>query len=85
MSRKVFKYSLTESTVIKVPFGSKFVHFGVQNDEFMVWLEVDEEFPMVERHLAVKGTGHLIPQFAEHLGSVISDPFVWHLYELPRK
>lgn len=79
--RKVFKYPVSEGIAI-MPAGSKFVHFAMQNGEFMAWFEVDEEFPMVQRKIRIFGTGVAIPQFAKHLGTVLDGGFVWHLYEL---
>lgn len=47
-----------------------------------VWTEEDAEPNLDEacRLVEVYGTGHDVPDGHTHLGSVVSPPFVWHLY-----
>lgn len=36
------------------------------------------------QELQVFGTGQVVPDDAEHVGSVLDGPFVWHLYRLQK-
>ena len=52
-----------------------------------LWVEADcpDDFPVSGpevRPVQAFGTGHVIPDGAEHLGSCIDGPFVWHLYDM---
>lgn len=47
-----------------------------------VWTaEIDESHPA--RRVRAYGTGWDIPNGHEHIGSVVADPYVWHLYSAP--
>lgn len=46
------------------------------------WAEVDPTAPKRARRFQVVGTGHPVPGDAIHVGSVIMDMLVWHLFEL---
>ena len=35
------------------------------------------------QELLIVGTGHLVPDGAEHVGSTVDGPFVWHVYRMP--
>ena len=48
-----------------------------------LWAEVEPCGEQQERKFRVLGTGHDIPANAQHVGSAIFDPLVWHLFELP--
>jgi hypothetical protein len=50
-----------------------------------MWVEVDTEAPLEDRHFAVVGTGHPIPvALTAYLGTALtrSGAYVWHVYEL---
>lgn len=36
-----------------------------------------------KRTVQVFGTGHRVPDGAEHMGSALDGPLVWHLFEVP--
>lgn len=36
------------------------------------------------QEMQVFGTGQVVPDDAEHVGSVLDGPFVWHLYRLQK-
>lgn len=46
-----------------------------------VWTEEDAE-DEGHRLVRVFGTGHEVPTEYSHLGSAVSGPFVWHLYQI---
>lgn len=47
-----------------------------------VWFEIDTDEDLEVTHrLTIVGTGHPIEEaLGSYVGSVIDDPFVWHLY-----
>lgn len=47
--------------------------------EVVIWTE--EGDPAPKRTVRVYGTGHPIPDTSRHLGSVVIEPYVWHVYE----
>ena len=81
-SRRVFKFELQltdEPTIITAPI-VEINHVDKQNGGLYVWAEVDdgasEEFPFY-----VVGTGNPIPDGAvDHIGTVLSNGLVWHIY-----
>jgi hypothetical protein len=89
--RAVWKFVLDHGVnKIAVPRPWKIVH--VDTDPFSrgtqmpcVWIEVNTEpnAPGAEIELAFVGTGHLIPENSEHVGSTItSGGLVWHVYRI---
>lgn len=77
--RKVYKYPVTEGIVIHKE--SKIIHFGFQNGNPFIWVEVNTESPEIIRSFIFLGTGHEIPLGSSHIGSFQNPPFVWHVYE----
>lgn len=85
--RTIYKYRINfGAPSLEIPLGSKCIHVGSQGEHVCMWVEVDDDAQLeTERwHLFIIGTGHQLPAGAEHehLGSVIMDPFVWHLYRV---
>lgn len=46
-----------------------------------LWFEVDPSRAPANATFRVFGTGHEIPDKCVHRGSVVINPFVWHVYE----
>lgn len=87
MSRAVWKAVLDlagpNPDMADLPFGAKAIHVDRDTREpgkIAVWFEVDPECPHVGYHLFICGTGHDLPDGAEHIGSVVMPPFIWHVY-----
>lgn len=83
----VYKYPLdpSEQTTITLPKWAKVVHVGMQGPTIMLWVQHQQPFggqPTETRVFQVFGTGHPIPDFAGHLGTVMDAPFVWHVYQI---
>jgi len=64
-----------------LPLSAKVLHFGMQEDDFVIWVDTDTEAPTKQRRFFVVGTGHPIPGRATYCGTVMDGPFVWHLFE----
>ncbi len=84
----VYKYSLsvTEPTTwtVHAPEGAKLVLVGHQHSDptiVSLWLEVNTNNLPVDYNFHISGTGHHLPVGAEHVGSTIAGPYVWHVYK----
>lgn len=88
--RTIYKYPIGVSDGITPVRGSvhdKVILVDQQNGQLTVWMEVETEVsPMDIRRFDffIRGTGHPIPDGAEHVGSVVMVPFVWHVYLMPQ-
>jgi len=84
MRRTVWKYLLKSSSdeqKLELPLGAKLVHVGLAPGGPAVWIELDpDETRMIEHRFWVHGTGHEVPLWRDHIGSVIVPPLVWHVY-----
>ncbi len=85
----IYKYEITALDPVKTfqwPEGSKVVHVGSQEPATMqIWVEINDQLgpseDPEERTFEVYGTGHHIHDSEVYVGTVLDDPFVWHLYE----
>lgn len=72
--------------VRQLPANAKLLHVAsqdpVQHQLVHTWWELDPEAKKADRTFFVAGTGQPLPPKLHHVGSAISGPFVWHLYEL---
>lgn len=85
MSKVVHKYEIRpspEPTPVEVPSSAQVVHVGLQDGALCVWIELVKERATVRRHFGVFPTGHNIPDFAEHVGTVTNNAVVGHVYEI---
>ena len=81
--KKIFKYQLKlqgEEQIVKLPKGSKIVHFYSQNNILYFWAEITSK-AKEDRYFVVIGTGQDIPDGYGHIATVLVESFVWHLYE----
>ncbi len=85
MMLKIWKYEVPVNGRhydIDIPKGATIVHVGAQHsDTVSFWAIVDEHAPTEHRSFMVVGTGHAFPDNWRHVGSVLMEPFVWHLLE----
>lgn len=86
--KTVFKYTIGIEDGwqdIALPECADIVYFDYQVDSppntLRLWAEVDTSAPHEMRQFAIIGTGHPIPDGAEHMATCMAGPFVWHLYE----
>ncbi len=85
--RTVFKYefSITDEVEIAMPLGAVVLHVGQQGigqTRICLWAEVDTQQPDETRTFYVRGTGHPLPEAdVAHVGSIVGNPFVWHVFE----
>lgn len=82
----IFKYELPLSAdfELDLPEGAKVVHVGLEPSMLVglrLWALVDKNAPMKTRRFSVLGTGQEFHHEATYLGSVITSPFIWHVFE----
>ena len=94
---KIWEYELlvTDMQKVAMPEGAQILSVGNQNNKLCLWALVnpDKSFPdrhMEVRHIEIIGTGNPIVEPASmvtrnFIGTVIWDPFVWHVFERPDK
>ena len=79
----IWKYPLTQAFSQDISKGARIVHAGKDpRGESCLWAEIDPDADTEMRHFRVIGTGHIVPENAEHVGSYIDGPFMWHVYEV---
>lgn len=87
MSRQVLKWLVTVDD-LDHPIGSgPVVLVGCQGSELgvvQVWTDETDVGVLSSRSARVYGTGQPVPEDDEHLGSVIVEPLVWHVFASPR-
>ena len=77
----IHKYQLSlGETTINLPESFQVLHVGEQNGLLMMWVELDLNAPKIPYTFRCIGTGYSIKSRMHHIGSVIMDPFVWHVY-----
>lgn len=85
--RSVYKYEIpvTNSPSLLLPPHSEILHFGVQGSSLMIWALVYPQYESRELvQLRLVGTGHPIQEEQElkYIGTTLSGPYVWHLFQL---
>ena len=82
---RIWKYTLGHDVGmvrVAVPKGGIIRSVGLQYGACTMWIEVDPHAPTEQRRFEIVGTGHEIPLLATvYCGTVMVDPFVWHIYE----
>lgn len=78
----IWKYEITiNETKLQVPYDAELLHVDQQDNRIVLWFLVDGERKCEERIFRVFGTGREIPVNYIHRGTVLIDPFVWHVFE----
>lgn len=82
-----FPLPLLGDWVVSMPRYSRILAVQTQANVPMLWAEVDDLQPSVDRHFEIHGTGHHLPgdpHARTYLGTIQTDggQFVWHIYEL---
>jgi hypothetical protein len=82
---KIYKYKIEDQETAMMPRDAKLLHVGFQHSHVTVWALVDPEAPLVERQMAVFGTGWEISEKdAERYVGTVQVPYglVWHVFDL---
>ena len=80
----IWKYPLQigDFNSVQMPKGATILSVDNQNGILCLWAMVDPEKSLVTRKIRIVGTGHTFDGYAEHIGSVVMAPFVWHVFEV---
>jgi len=83
--RQIYKWNLhSRITKIDTHEGAKCVLVAMQGNKITVWLEFDPMRPRTQITFQIVATGPgEIGEGMVHQGSVIADPYVWHVYRWP--
>lgn len=82
--RTVWKYPLAfsdKAITHSIPHNEVIVHVAMQDDVPTIWAIVDPGEEREQRTFIVTGTGHLVPDDASYIGTVMERFFVWHIWE----
>jgi hypothetical protein len=83
---RVYKYTMPgpgETLTVKLPQFSELLHVAVQLDpppRIVLWALVDPDAPEHEFEFMTVGTGWEVPENASHVGTVLHQELVWHLF-----
>lgn len=82
----IWKYELDVTDVqrVKMPEGAMLLHVGAQVHTLCMWALVDPLAAVVNRLIAVVGTGNPAPgpiDVAVYVGSAQVGSFVWHVFD----
>ena len=84
----IYKYPIKLSThqTVEMPKGSRILSVADQNGTICIWAQVTREETIMEsRTIEIAGTGDVYPTNDSatrcFLGTVVIDPFVYHVFE----
>lgn len=76
-----FPIQVTGTQTIQIQPNAEVVLVGLDPYNIpYIWALVDPTEPLHPYTLHVVGTGHPVPPDTSHLGSFVSDAYVWHLF-----
>lgn len=82
MTKRIFKYTFSAVTLF-LPKGAEVILVGNQHGP-TVWAIVNDLETQLEEY-SIFGTGQSPPPAENHVGSVICNEFVWHVFKLEEK
>lgn len=79
-----FPIHVTSRTVLRVPASARFLSVQEQAGTLCLWAVVDPSAPVVERHIVIYGTGHLIGNLnrLSFIATAQMGALVWHVFEV---
>ena len=80
----VWKYVLTMSDEQEVimPVDAEILHVEMQGAVLCMWALVKADSKMKHRIFRIRGTGHHVDSNDIYIGTAVSDPYVWHVFEV---
>ena len=81
----IWKYALemTDRQFVSMPEGATLLSVANQRGALCLWALVDPDNPGVMREINIVGTGNPMTEDETHfIGSVVIEPFVWHVFEI---
>lgn len=68
--------------VVQLTEGARIIHFGRQDGDLFIWVELNPDAPKAVFMFRVMGAGLPIKDNWHHRGTCSDDGFVWHLYSM---
>lgn len=84
MSRVVWKFPIYPKTELELPMDWEVVEVALQGEHPCVWVLLDPKLPKHRETFVAVGTGHDVPDNADHIGSwqMEGGALVFHLFVL---
>lgn len=77
-----FPLDIVGTNRVDMPVGAHVISVKTQHGRPTIWAMCAPENMLEQRIFRIVGTGHLFnPQGHMHIGTVIIDGFVWHVFE----
>ena len=77
-----YKLAIADRQLVQMPVDSEILSVGNQQGAVCLWAKGDPTAVTRNRVIEMIGTGHPIsPARRTFLGTVLDDPFVWHVFE----
>lgn len=86
--KNIFKYNLVidRTQTVEMPAHARILSVDNQQGNLCLWAEVDPDNYKEDRVISIYGTGNPTSSYPGiFIGSVVIDPFVWHVYEQEKK
>jgi hypothetical protein len=83
--RTIYKYyiDISDEVTINLPIGAEIIKFDKDSiGNFCIWCIVDDTQELQAKKFAIRGTGNPIESNLWYIGTAVSNPFVWHLFEV---
>lgn len=86
MAKTIWKYDVSQGGIFHIPIGAKILSVQAQQCDVCLWMLVDPDSKLEQRHFQIYGTGHPIPEIddLEYIGTAVLNglPLVWHVFEV---
>lgn len=76
-----FPFPILGDFVLQMPADAEILFVDVQDGQPCMWAAVSNIGAQKDRRFCITGTGHPVPDGAQHVASFQQPPFVWHLWE----
>ena len=80
----IYKYPFDISNppiIVDLPPLHCVVHVEAQEGTPTMWIELDPDHDTDRVEFLIIGTGGRVPPGAQHIGTFLQGPFVWHVYQ----
>lgn len=82
MKKTIWKFELGfGKSTIEIPEGAKILTMQDQGGVLHLWAAVNPDADLEKRHFVTVGTGGVINEGLEYIGTYQESAFVWHVFE----
>lgn len=81
--KTIYKFTLriSDEQILEIPNDGEILSVQMQNGEPQIWVMVESDDYITQRHFRIFGTGHEVSGNLKFIGTVHIETFVWHLFE----